>query len=199
MAVNQVSLFFYPPRWQQRLTPEPKALTDEGKPVQIADAVSVAGADAPPLSAAAVNGWLAEQGFTPVEWGRGSVFERGQVRSIFGPEKEIEVSIGEEAGEITNLYIRFTLPRRNPPPLAEWSGFAAELCGCFRLRLGAEGVAPCGEAEFLAAVRGHRFYREFAASFGWEVDGAEPGAAADGDRDVGFTRFDGSRRGHGHQ
>ena len=38
MAVNQVSLFFYPPRWKQRLTPSPWARTDERKPVQIADA-----------------------------------------------------------------------------------------------------------------------------------------------------------------
>jgi hypothetical protein len=178
VAVNQVSLFFYPPRWKQRLTPDPRARTDEGKPVQLVDAVPVAGAAAPPLSPDTVKEWLAERNFIPVEWGRGSVFERGQVRSIFGPEKEIEVSVGEEAGEVTKLYCRFTLPRHNPPPLAAWAGFAAELCGRFGLRLGAEGVAPCGAAEFLTAVRGHRFYREFAASFGWGVASTEP--AADG-------------------
>ena len=45
MAVNQVSLFFYPPRWKQRLTPDARAMTDEGKPLQIADAVRVEGAE----------------------------------------------------------------------------------------------------------------------------------------------------------
>ena len=39
MAINQVSLFFYPPRWQQSLTPDAAALTNEGEPVQIAHSV----------------------------------------------------------------------------------------------------------------------------------------------------------------
>jgi hypothetical protein len=177
VAVNQVSLFFYPPRWQQRLTtPNPAALTDEGKPVQIAGAEQVVGTDAPTVPTAALKEWLTERGFAQVEWG--VTFQRGQVRSIFGLEKEIEVCVGDGAGEVTDLYIRFTLPRRNPPPLSEWSAFAVELCHRFQLRLGAEGIAPCSEAEFLATVRGHRFYREFAASFGWAAD-AEPGAAPD--------------------
>jgi hypothetical protein len=173
VAVNQVSLFFYPPRWQQRLTHDPTALTDQGMPLQIADAVPVASADAAPVWATALKGWLADNGFTPVDWGQGSTLQRGQVRSIFGLEKEVEVSVGDEGGEVTELYVRFTLPRRTPPPLPEWARFAAELCRRFHLQLGAEGVAPCGKAEFLAAVRGHRFYREFAASFGWAAD-AEP-------------------------
>lgn len=170
MAVNQVSLFFYPPRWQQRRTPDPTALTDQGIPLQIVDAVPVTAADSPPVATAALKGWLAENGFAPADWGEGSILQRGQVRSIFGWEKEVEVSAGDEAGEVTDLYVRFTLPRRDPPPLPEWASFAADLCRRFHLRLGAEGFAPCGEAEFLAAVRGDRFYREFAASFGWAAD-----------------------------
>ena len=39
MAVNQVSLFFYPPRWGQRLTPDPAEVTDGNVPVLIADSV----------------------------------------------------------------------------------------------------------------------------------------------------------------
>lgn len=179
MAVNQVSFFFYPPRWQQRLIAHPTALTDQGTPVQIADAVPVADSDAPPVSVAALVAWLGEQGFAPADWGEGSILQRGQVRSIFGPEKEVEVRVGREAGQVTGLYVRFTLPRRTPPPLLEWARFAVDLCSRFNLRLGAEGVAPCGQAEFLAAVRSHRFYQEFAASFGWAAD-AETGAAADG-------------------
>jgi hypothetical protein len=168
VAVNQVSLFFYPPLWQQRLTPDPTARTAQGTPLLIADAVPVADVDVAPVSAAVVKAWLAENGFTPVEWGHGRILQRGQVWSIFGPEKEIDVCVGDEAGEATHLHVRFTLPRRNPP-LPEWAGFTAGLCRRFHLRLGAEGVAPCGEAEFLVAVRGHRFYRVFATSFGWEA------------------------------
>jgi hypothetical protein len=189
VAVNQVSLFFYPPRWKQRLTPSPTAWTDEGKPVQIAEAVPVDGADGPPVPADVLKGWLTERGFIPVEWGRGSVFERGQVFSTFGPEKEIEVSVGEEAGEVTELYCRFTLPRRSPPPVAEWAGFVAALCGRFGLRLEAQGAAPCGEAEFIAAVRDSRNYGEFAASFGWEAGSAEPATAPDRGRHHGFSGF----------
>lgn len=178
MAVNQVSLFFYPPRWRQRLTtPNPAALTDRGTPVQVAGAEPVTGADGPAVTTTAMKAWLADRGFAQVEWG--VTFQRGQVRSIFGPEKEIEVCVGDESGEVTGLYIRFTLPRREHPPLPAWAGFATELCSRFQLRLGAEGIAPCGEAEFLAAVRGHRFFLEFAASFGWprgaEPDGTLPG------------------------
>ena len=181
MAVNQVSLFFYPPRWEQRLTPDRTALPDQGTPLQnMVDAVPVAASDAPSVSAAALKAWLAEQGFVPADWGEGSILQRGEVRSVFGTEKEIEVSVGDEAGEATELYARFTLPRRTPPPLPAWAGFVAELCRRFHLRLGAEGIAPCGEAEFQAAVMDHQFYRDFAATFGWGNPKAEPGAAADG-------------------
>jgi hypothetical protein len=41
MAVNQVSLYFYPPRWTRRRTPFASARTDQGKAVQIANAVPV--------------------------------------------------------------------------------------------------------------------------------------------------------------
>ncbi len=170
--MNQVSLFFYPPRWRQRLTPDPTALNHEGKPVLVASSVPVDSAAGPPLPPEAVKAWLAGRGFTPVAWGRGQFFERGRVRSIFGPEKEVEVSVGERAGEVTDLYGRFTLPRPAPPPLAEWALFAAELCNCFGLRLGGSGVAPCDATEFLAAVRADRNYRHFATSFGWEADHA---------------------------
>ncbi len=42
--------------------------------------------------------WLTAEGFTPVEWSKNRVFQRGQVPSMFGTEKEIEVGVGEEAG-----------------------------------------------------------------------------------------------------
>src|SRR5262249_9670911 len=151
VAVNQVSLWFYAPRWLPRLTARRKASADEGEAVHIVDAVCIPAADAPPIQPAVVKGWLGERGFSPVEGGRGSIFQCGQVWSIFGPEKEVEVSVGGEKDEVTEVYCRFTLPRRNPPPLGGWAEFAAALCGRFRLRLGAEGTTPCGEAEFLAA------------------------------------------------
>jgi hypothetical protein len=87
---------------------------------------------------------------------------------MFGPEKEIEVCLGVEAGEVAQLYCRFTLPRRTPPQLPGWARFVARMCDRFTLRLGTEGIAPCGEAEFIEAVRAHRNYQEFADSFGWE-------------------------------
>jgi hypothetical protein len=168
MAVNQVSLFFYPPRWSQRLTVvDPTALTDDGTPVQIASAVPSESADEPPVAVAAVAAWLRDQGFTPVAWGR--AFERGRVRSMFGPEREIIVHVNGDAAEVTDLYCRFTLPVRISPALNEWAGFAAEMCARFDLRLGADGVAPCSAIEFTAAVRGHRFFQEFAMRFGWRA------------------------------
>jgi hypothetical protein len=165
VAVNQVSLTFYAPRWKQRLTTYPTARTFSGEPLQIADAVPAADEDAPFVQTGSIVGWLADQGFMPANWGRGSLFERGQVKSLFGLEKEIEVSVGDEAGEVTDLYCRFTLPRDTPPPLSEWAEFVSQLCKRFHLRLGADGIAPCGEAEFMAAVKDNFNYRDFAASF----------------------------------
>jgi hypothetical protein len=90
-----------------------------GTPVQVAETERVADADAPAVPTAAVQAWLAERGFAPVEWGLGLTLQRGHVRSIFGPEKEVEVCLGDEAGEVAELYIRFTLQPRTPPLLAE--------------------------------------------------------------------------------
>jgi hypothetical protein len=171
MAVNQVSLFFYPPRWQQQVTTSTRGRTAAVTPIWIARAARAAN-DGPAVTGADLKAWLTEQGFTSVEWGKGNVFERGQVPSIFGPEKAIEVSVGEEAGEVTHLYCRFTLPRDMPPPLTEWSAFVVLLCRRFCLRLAPDGVEPCSETEFLTAVRANRNWQEFAHSFGWDAGGA---------------------------
>lgn len=174
MAVNQVSLFFYPPRWTQRLRAiDPTALTDAGTPVQVASAVRADGSDGPAVPVAAVAEWLTGEGFTPVPWER--AFERGRVRSVFGPEREVIVHVNGDATEVAELYCRFTLPRPHPP-LDEWARLVAVLCGRFGLRLAPDGVGPCGEPEFLAAVRGDRNYQQFAASLGWAVAESDPDA-----------------------
>lgn len=169
MAMNQVSLSFFSPRWDQRLTPVPSARTDDGTPVQIADAVPVPGMGGHPLPVAAVTGWLSEQGFTAAGRGGGRALERGLVRSIFGAARDTIVHVNGVAGEVSDLCCRFTLTR-DIPPLAEWAAFAVAVCGRFELRLVPGGRSPCGELEFLTAVRGARNYREFAVAFGWEGD-----------------------------
>jgi len=169
VAINQVSLSFYPPRWQERLTPHPRSLTDQGTPVQIAEAVPVEGVDGMPVSCDDFLEWLTQQGFTADDWGRGRVYYRGQVRSTFGTEKEIDVCFSDEAGEVTGVDCRFTLSRESPVALSGWGAFATAMCQQFHLRLAPDGKTPCNEQEFLAAVRQHRFWREFARSFGWEA------------------------------
>jgi hypothetical protein len=169
VAVNQVSLSFYPPRWQERLTPHPRSLNDEGAPVQIADDVPVGDAKQPPVSCSDFREWLTQQGFAAVDWGRGSVYYRGEVRSVFGTEKEIDVGFADEAGEVTSVGCRFTLSRESPGSLPRWTAFAIAMCQKFGLRLSPNGVTPCGEGEFLAVVKAHRFWREFAKSFGWDA------------------------------
>jgi hypothetical protein len=172
MAINQVSLFFYPPRRAQRLTPDPRLLTSGGRPVQIADAVPSGADGQPSVGAGDVKAWLVEHEFADANWGRGWVLERGRIESIFGPEKEIQVNIAEEKGELTELYCRFTLPRRSRPPLSDWSSFVAGLCRRFRLRLG-DDASVCDEGRFLAAVRGSDNYRDSASALGWEGRRAE--------------------------
>jgi hypothetical protein len=169
VAVNQVSLSFYPPRWQERLTPHPTSLTDQGTPVQIVDAVPVEGVEGPPVSCDDFRKWLTQQGFTAVAWGRGSVYYRGQVRSVFGKEKEIDVGFSDDAGEVTSVACRFTLSRESPESLSSWTDFATAMCQDFYLRVGPDGKTPCSEQEFVAAIRAHRFWRQFARSFGWDT------------------------------
>ena len=168
MAINQVSLFFYAPRWQQRLTPT-DGQTIAGEAMALASAVPIEGADDPRLDPDAVRAWFAERGFAAVDWGNGSVFQRGQVRSVFGSEQEIIVHVHDEAGEVAELYCRFTLARKSPPPLSEWAELVTALCWQFGFQLGAEGAAPCSEQEFLAAVFRNENYRRFAESFGWHA------------------------------
>jgi len=164
MAINQASMFFYPPRCRQRLTPDPEALTDEGKPVQIAHSEPAEGDgdDNPAVSGGEVKEWLKGRGFTIANWGQGGIFERGRVHSMFGVEKEVQINVSEEAGEIVELYCRFTLTHRPPPPLDEWAEFVSSLCARFGLRLAPDGIGPCSAAEFLAAVRANRNYQDFA-------------------------------------
>jgi hypothetical protein len=168
MAVNQVSLFFYTPRWQQRLTEAPHGYTDEGKPVQLVDAVRIPLDEGPPVEFDSVRKWLVEQGFSVAGWGKGHIFEQGQVRSIFGTEKEIEISVDEEAGEVTLIYCRFTLPKSTLPRLEEWTHFVTTMCTCFGLRLGTDDTRPCGAEEFQEAVRRHRNWQDFARAYGWD-------------------------------
>jgi hypothetical protein len=168
MAVNQVSLSFYPPRWQPQCT----------RPHVVA-AVRSEDSTGPVVNAAEVRAWLADRGFVPAGWGKGSVLEYGPVRSIFGPEKEIEVTVGEDGGEVTDVYCRFTLPKGPPPRLGRWAEFAGARCARFGLRLEAGGVAPCGEAEFRAAVRDNPNWQDFARHYSWDEGerSADPGVA----------------------
>jgi hypothetical protein len=162
MGVNQVSLSFYPPLWRPHVTVG--RWNAMGQPiVYVAESVPAEGAAGSPVRADELRNWLAARGIRPAAWGGGSVFEQGQVRSIFGVEKAVEFSLAEVAGEVTEVYCRFTLPRPGPPPLETWAEFAVSLCGQFGLRLGAEGAALCRESEFLAAVQSCPNYREFAA------------------------------------
>lgn len=167
MGVHQISLSFYPPRWRERRTPHLTLLTESDNPVQLIDSVPVIDSHGLPLAPSEVKSWLTKQGFTPLEWGEGRVFERGRVHSIYGLEKAIEITVSEAAEEVTDLYCRFTLPCDGPPSLREWAGFVADLCKYFQLRLEPEGTAPCSAAEFAMLVGDNIAYRQFAASFGW--------------------------------
>ena len=172
MAINQVSLFFYPPRWVQRLTPQSGSLTSAGQPVQIADAVR-SDVDAElAILARELKEWLVERDFTEADWGQGWILERGRIESMFGPEKEIQVNISEKDGELTELYCRFTLPRRSRPALSEWSSFVVALCQRFQLRLAGDSPV-CDGDRFVTAVRGNENYRTFADGLGWERPRAE--------------------------
>jgi hypothetical protein len=167
MAANQISVSFYPVRWREHRIPDWTGLTEAEKPIQRIESVPVTNSDGCPLAPGDVKSWLTKQGFIPLEWGEGRVFERGQVHSISGMEKEIEITVCEATEEVTDVYCRFTLSCDRPPSLREWTGLVAELCKQFQLRLEPEGTAPCSAAEFELFVRDSIYYRQFASSFGW--------------------------------
>jgi hypothetical protein len=161
------------------LVSDPTTRTDENRPVRIAHSVLRQDATGPIVSASDVKDWLAKHGFAAVDWGGGRVWERGQVSSLFGSEKEIVVHVNEQAGEVTDLYCRFTLPRPTAPPVSEWAALMATFCARFNFRLGESSSATCAESEFVAAVTSRRNYRMFARSFGWEQTDSEQPTATD--------------------
>ena len=162
MAVNQVSLFFYAPNWVQTSRQDSKAFTDRGEPVTI---VGSARRDtkSDPLLVSDLTRFLRELGFELVD----GHFERGEIESIFGPEKEIAVSVGVEGDEVKDLYCRFTLPKFVPPPVPQWVEFIVPLCERFALRLEEAGEAPCSESAFVDALTSHRNWVDFAEAYGW--------------------------------
>jgi hypothetical protein len=80
MAVNQVSHFFYPPRWKPRLT-STAACTDEGKPVQIVDDIRRDCSDDHVVLKENLKAWLLDRGFRSASSGEDMVFEQNQTRS----------------------------------------------------------------------------------------------------------------------
>jgi hypothetical protein len=160
MGIEQVSLFLYPPRWQQHATPVPHSLTWENKPVQIVSAMPADHVDDAPVPPELLKDWLICSGFTQANWGDGDIFDRGQVRSIFGAQQEIQIHANRHDGEVAELYCRFTLPhpRVGPPPLDEWARFTAALCAEFHLRLPGH-TQTCDEPTFLDLVRADHNYQ----------------------------------------
>jgi len=168
MGINQVSLFFFPPKWVQRRTPAPDGFTLSGEPVTLVDAVPSTSGEQTSVRAEDVKQWLVTNGFANANWGAGWILERGKVDSVFGPEKEIQVVIGDEAGELTELYCRFTLPRRTEPSVSEWTAFVCNLCQSFLLRLGDDDKI-CNAERFRSAVRNDHNYQSFAKANGWNL------------------------------
>ncbi len=160
MAVNQVSLFFYPPRWKRYVEPKRSPAQD----ARVLSAAPSLEPDALPVEVHEVRAWLEKRGFAASELA--DTFRHGTVESIFGLEKEIEVDIGDERGELAYLYLRFTLARSSPPPIREWADFVDELSRQFRLKLGNEPDATCDARRFIAAVRSHPNYELFSESWG---------------------------------
>jgi hypothetical protein len=91
MAINQVSLYFFPPRWQRRIIEEAVPLGGSTDSQELFEVARIGDSSDPPVQAADLKAWLLERGFAPAGWGAGSIWEFGQVRSFFGQEKEIEV------------------------------------------------------------------------------------------------------------
>jgi hypothetical protein len=142
--------------------------TPEGAPVQVVSTAPRKGEDSSPVEFELLRAWLEEQGFAVVSWGDGKILQRGEVQSALRAEKEIEIHVGDEGGEVTVLYCRFTLSRDALVSLERWAEFVQAMCRRFGLRIGASENAPCGAAEFRVAVQQNLNWRRFAKNFGWE-------------------------------
>jgi hypothetical protein len=168
MAFNQVSLFFYPPRWQPCLRVVTWETLSKRPPIYIEDSMPSSDQTSVPLAAKSVVNWLKRRGFVAAEWNMSETcFRLGQVSSCFGMEQELEVSFGEESEEVTSFYCRFTLTRDPPPKLAAWADFMSTMCQEFQLRLG-DSRTVCEANDFIEAVKRNHNWQDWSHQLGWE-------------------------------
>lgn len=167
MAYDQVSLFLYPLRWEQRSEPT-TALHYSGRPVRIVSAVRAVSGEGRAIRVGEFSDWFGSHGFKIVAEGPDNArFASPAVPSALGRRAEIEVSAGAEAGEVNCLYCRFLLTRNTPLRLERWEALVRELCEAFGLRIGVADGESVDPEEFLTVLRSTDNWRCFAAQFGW--------------------------------
>lgn len=98
----------------------------------------------------------------------GAIYSRGQVKTPFGIEKEIETQIFTEGEELESVYVRFTLCRNSPKRLKEWSHFLTDICGIFKLQIfGGDGKIWTKE-DSQNAIKNHFNWKDFSQNYDWE-------------------------------
>jgi hypothetical protein len=167
MAFDQVSLFLYPPGWEQQ-SEATTALHSSGRPVRIVSAARSASGVGRPVRVAELSGWLVPRRFAVVAEGpTGARFASTARPSALGRRAEIELIAGAACREVNCLYCRFLLTRDAPLRLEWWEALVRGLCEAFGLRIVAADGGAVGHDEFLAVLRRADNWRLFAGRFGW--------------------------------
>ncbi len=168
MAFDQVSLFFYPPRWERYSVADARMKHYSGEPVRIVSAIRAEDSNGPTVSLEDLCRWFEAKGFQVVTRSADyALFHSATVESTLGHRAEIDVSASAQDGEVTSLYCRFQLNRESPLRLERWEAFRQELCAVFSLRIGVSDSESVGSEEFLTIVRQTDNWRYFAEQFGW--------------------------------
>src|SRR5262249_54094977 len=168
MAFAQLSLFFYPPRWQRYSVADARMKHYSGEPVRIVSAVRAEDSNERIVPLEDVCRWFEAKGFHVVTRSADyALFHSAAVESTFGPRAEIDVSASAQDGEVTSLHCRFQLNRETPFRLERWEAFIQELCAVFSLRISVSDTQSVGPDKFLTVVRQTDNWRYFRDQYGW--------------------------------
>jgi hypothetical protein len=140
MGIEQVSLFFYTPRWVQKTTVDCNTRSADGNPLRIVEPERSEIHAGVPVLFETMKDWLESHGFKPANWGDGTIFDYGKVHSLFGTQQEIRIHINAIDGEVAELCCRFSIPSPGKwsPPLQRWGDFFDAFVRRFPLRFGDE-------------------------------------------------------------
>jgi len=170
MAINQVSFFLFPPRYQPIVEELKEFKTTKDKPVKLVDSKLVFESSPKVLNSDVMN-WLREQGFLEKECFHNVVIlYQGQEETFIGMQKIIETSIDIGEEELTELYIRFLLTESTPTHIGFWITLITEPCTIFGFKIMDKNNLLVSYKNFLMLLQNDNLFKIHKKEFEWNFD-----------------------------